>query len=192
MGRILLGVVIGILLIAGCGFYYFTSGMAPAAATAPPMPFERYFAGRALHARIRREAPKTVPIQATPENLLAGAQIFKQDCSFCHGLPNAPASPEGRGMYPHAPQLFTRRGMVTDDPPGVTFWKVSNGIRLTGMPSFQRVLTEQQIWQVALLLRNADKLPADASAALAPAPATPSPAAPPAKPMTMPMGKGKK
>jgi thiosulfate dehydrogenase len=192
MGRFLLGVIIGILLLAGCGYYYFTSGTAPVAATAQPMPFERYFAGRALHARLSNEAPKTVPIQATPDNLLAGAQIYKQNCAFCHGLPNAQASPEGRGMFPHAPQLFTRRGMVTDDPPGVTFWKVSNGIRLSGMPSFQSELTEQQMWQVALMLRNADKLPADASAALAPAPATPAPAAAPAKPMTMPMGKGKK
>ena len=27
-------------------------------------------------------------------------------------------------MFPHAPQLFTPRGMVTDDPAGVTYWKV--------------------------------------------------------------------
>ena len=31
---------------------------------------------------------------------------------------------------------------------GVTYWKVKNGIRLTGMPSFQKALTEQQMWRV--------------------------------------------
>jgi hypothetical protein len=34
---------------------------------------------------------------------------------------------------------------------------VSNGIRLTGMPSYKGVLTDTEIWQVSLLLANADK-----------------------------------
>jgi thiosulfate dehydrogenase len=46
---------------------------------------------------------------------------------------------------------------VTDDPPGETYWKVANGIRLTGMPSYRSVLTDTQMWQVSLLLANADK-----------------------------------
>ncbi len=54
---------------------------------------------------------------------------------------------------------------VSDDPPGETFWKVSNGIRLTGMPAFKNILSETQIWQVSLLLANADKpLPPEALA----------------------------
>ncbi len=52
---------------------------------------------------------------------------------------------------------------VTDDPPGETYWKVANGIRLTGMPSFKSVLTDTEMWQVSLLLANADKpLPPEA------------------------------
>jgi hypothetical protein len=46
---------------------------------------------------------------------------------------------------------------VSDDPPGETFWKVANGIRLSGMPSYKEVLTETQMWQVSVLLANADK-----------------------------------
>jgi thiosulfate dehydrogenase len=167
MGKFIFGIIIGFCLVFGGAFLYFTTGMAPVAATAQPMPFERYFAHRALHAKIGREAPKTVPIRATAANLLAGARVYAHNCAFCHGMPSAEPSPEGRGMFPRAPQLFTRRGMVTDDPPGVTFWKVKNGIRLTGMPSFERALTDQQVWQVSLLLRNADKLPPEVTAALA-------------------------
>jgi thiosulfate dehydrogenase len=51
--------------------------------------------------------------------------------------------------------------MVTDDPAGETYWKVSNGIRMTGMPSFHQSLSETQMWQVSLLLANADKVPAN-------------------------------
>jgi mono/diheme cytochrome c family protein len=52
---------------------------------------------------------------------------------------------------------------VSDDPPGETYWKVDNGIRLTGMPAFKGVLTDAQIWQVSLLAASADKpLPPEA------------------------------
>ena len=65
-------------------------------------------------------------------------------------------------MYPWTPQLWQTHGAhhvvgVSDDPAGATYWKVSNGIRLTGMPSFQHVLTPTEMWQVSVLLANADK-----------------------------------
>jgi thiosulfate dehydrogenase len=61
-------------------------------------------------------------------------------------------------MYPKPPQLFKAHG-VTDDPVGETYWKVANGIRLTGMPAYTNALSETEMWQVSLVLANADKLP---------------------------------
>ena len=55
---------------------------------------------------------------------------------------------------------------VTDDPPAETFWKVANGIRLTGMPGFKQSLSETQMWQISLMLANADKLPRSVTALL--------------------------
>jgi mono/diheme cytochrome c family protein len=69
-------------------------------------------------------------------------------------------------MFPIPPQLWEKDEMVTDDPAGVTYWKVSNGIRMTGMPAFGETLTPTQMWQISLLLAKADKLPAQAQAAL--------------------------
>jgi len=46
------------------------------------------------------------------------------------------------------------------------FWKVANGIRLTGMPGFNGSLSTGQLWQVTLLLSNANKLPAKVQSAL--------------------------
>ena len=40
---------------------------------------------------------------------------------------------------------------VSDDEPGETYWKVANGIRLSGMPAYTHILTETQMWQVSLL-----------------------------------------
>jgi mono/diheme cytochrome c family protein len=55
---------------------------------------------------------------------------------------------------------------VTDDPPGETYWKAANGIRLTGMPAYKGSLSDTQLWQVSLMLANADKLPPPAKAAV--------------------------
>jgi mono/diheme cytochrome c family protein len=71
-------------------------------------------------------------------------------------------------MFPNAPQLWikTKNGTVgvSDDPVGETYWKVKNGIRLSGMPAYGKALSDTQIWQVSLLLSMADKpLPAEAA-----------------------------
>lgn len=67
---------------------------------------------------------------------------------------------------------------MTDDEPGETYWKVANGIRLTGMPGFNQQLSTTEMWQVSLLLANADKLTDPVKAVLAnPNAASPSPEA---------------
>jgi mono/diheme cytochrome c family protein len=60
-------------------------------------------------------------------------------------------------MAPKPPQLFKGTG-VTDDESWESYWKVESGIRMTGMPGFKDHLTETQIWQVAQLVKNADKI----------------------------------
>ncbi len=176
MKKFLIGLVTGILLMP-FGFYlYCRSGHAPVATASAPMPLERFFAKTALHATIRREAPKTVPFPATADNLFGGVMVYRQNCAFCHSLPNQRPSPASRGMFPRPPELFSQRGMVTNDPAGVTYWKVKNGIRLTGMPGFSQSLSNLQMWQVSLLLKHANRLPATVAAALNSAPSGSQPA----------------
>ena len=174
--RFLIGLVIGLLLVPIGGFCYLHYGNPPVTVADGPLPFEKEVVHMPLHARIAKEMPRTVPIQPTPENLTAGAQIYRQNCAFCHGLNNQ-NSTVAPHMNPSAPQLWHAHGSenivgVSDDPPGETYWKVANGIRLTGMPSFEQVLSSTQMWQVSLLLKNADKeLPAPVSQILnSPAP----------------------
>ncbi len=179
MRNFLIGLLIGVTIVPLGVLVYFLSGSAPVATSAPPMPFERVLANGALHATIGKEKPATVPIAADESNFLAGAQIYQEDCAVCHGVPGAEQNPIARGMFPKPPHLFRGKG-VTDDEPQETYWKVANGIRLTGMPAFKQSLSESQLWQVSLLLANADKLSAPVKQALAPPPgqSTPVPAAP--------------
>ena len=185
--KFIAGLVLGIILVPVLVYFYFTGGSAPVATTDPDMPFESLLARKAQHARIDKEMPKNVPIQATEANYLAGAELYKQDCAVCHGLPLAPKTAIATGMYPHPPQLLQGKG-VTDDEPGETYWKIFNGFRLTGMPGFSKSLNETQMWQMSLLLTNADKLPASVKAALVAPPVVPAaaPGVPPAPSATTP------
>jgi thiosulfate dehydrogenase len=169
MKYFVLGLLVGLLILPLVGAFYVMTGRLPAAATDHSLPFEKKIAHLALNARIHREAPDRDVSGLSTADLVAGAEIYNKDCAFCHGLPQQPASPEGRAMFPRAPQLFIHGG-VTDDPAGETYWKVDNGIRLSGMPSFHAALTGDQMWQVTALLNRADKLPPEALAALNPAP----------------------
>jgi len=161
-----LGVIVGMVLVPLCGYVYFGSGAVPVATSAAPMPFETMLAHKALDARIAKEMPTSVPIQADDANLIAGAQVYRHHCGICHGLPGQPEGGFAKGMFPHPPKLTEGKG-VTDDEPGETYWKVANGIRLSGMPSFQPSLSETEMWQVSLLAAHADKLPQAAKDILA-------------------------
>lgn len=167
MIRFLLGVVIGVVLVPAAVLAWFRMGHVPVAVADPPLPQEQLLTGVPLHARIDREMVKNPPIQPTEENLVAGAHIYGEQCAVCHGYYDKPSS-FGRNMFPDAPPLWEKHHNgevvgVSDDPPGETYWKVVNGIRLSGMPSYKKILSDQEIWQVSVLLANANKpLPPDA------------------------------
>jgi thiosulfate dehydrogenase len=157
MRKFAVGVLLGIAVTIFGLILYFATGLAPVSTSAPEMPFEKRLAKMALHARLRREMPSVVSIKDDDANLAAGAKLYRENCSVCHGLPQQPASSVARGMFPPPPQLFVKT--VTHDPPGEIYWKTRNGIRLTGMPGFERSLTDPELWQVSLVLKHTDALP---------------------------------
>src|SRR4051794_8662446 len=163
--KFLLGMIAGILLIALIGFIYIGQGYAPVATSAPMLPLERTLTHMALRARIGKEAPTGSPVSVGEDNLAAGARIYGEHCAVCHGMQDDSKTAIAKGMFPRPPLLLHGKG-VTDDPVGESFWKVKNGIRLTGMPAFVGSLSESEMWQVSLLLANADKLSPAVTAAL--------------------------
>jgi thiosulfate dehydrogenase len=187
MFRFLLGLIFGVLLVLLAAFGWLSFGHVPVAVADPPLPQERLITGVPLHSRIDHEMVKTPPIQPSEANFIAGARIYTEQCAACHGYYDKPSS-FGKDMFPDAPPLWEKHPDdnvvgVSDDPPGETYWKVANGIRLSGMPSYKKTLAENEMWQVSLLLANADKpLPPEAMYLLrgnSPVPpVTPAPAAP--------------
>jgi thiosulfate dehydrogenase len=194
--KFIVGVIVGIVIVPVVLIIYLVSGFAPTAATDKPLPFETWIAGKALQERIQKEAPVRDLSSITAADLLAGADTYKKDCAVCHGLPDQPAAAIGDGMFPPAPQLMQPpRPRPGGPPPGGRapemgergpsgpgrggprpngdFWRVKNGIRLTGMPSFEKTLSDDQMWQVVALLQHRRNMPPEVKAALE---STPEPA----------------
>ncbi len=142
------------------GYVVLRNGLIPANADASPSWLETWVASTSLDATLDCEAPKGAnPVALTDANLIAGIELYRENCAICHGTAKgeASASPVARGEYPRPPQLATDG--VEDDPEGFSYWKIKHGIRWTGMPSWGGTLTDQQIWTLALFLKHMDKLP---------------------------------
>ena len=169
---ILCSFLAGLLVFPLAIYLYLAFGHPPVASSDKPFLFERQLAHIPLNARIHRDMPASSPFPASGQNLIVGAGIYQDKCEMCHGVQGEPSA-MGRDMYPSAPQLWQKKKSgavgVSDDPVGETYWKIKNGIRLTGMPAYGTVLSERELWQVSLLLSNADKpLPPEAAKMVGP------------------------
>jgi len=159
MWRFLGGFVAAIILVALGAFVTVWFGLIPAGADVKQGKFEHWAARRSLHVAIDRGMPQP-PYPGDPGSdttLAAGAKLYIANCSACHGT-GSEESTIAKGMYIKPPQFSTDG--VDDDPEGETYWKIEHGIRFSAMPSFKKILTEQQIWQIAAFLkRPSDQLP---------------------------------
>jgi mono/diheme cytochrome c family protein len=178
---LIVGTLLGVLLVAAGVYFYFSTGRAPVATSAPPMPLERKLAKMGLHAYLDKLPHPEPQVPADETNLIAGAKVYKEQCAVCHGLPGEAKSAISTGMFPKPPELFHGTG-VTDDDAWESYWKVENGIRMTGMPGFKDRLTEPQIWQVTVLVKNADKMTEAVRKELAAGTSTPMEMAMPSSP----------
>jgi thiosulfate dehydrogenase len=158
MKGFVLGIVITLLALAGGAYLFVTRGGISMDTTAPPLPLEKTVAKMALRASIGTAVDQKNPLPFNDDAMLAGARTYKQNCAVCHGVPGQAPTAISKGMFPDPPQLFEKRGMVTDDLEGETFWKVTHGIRLSGMPGFSSTLSDTERWQVTTLISHADRL----------------------------------
>jgi mono/diheme cytochrome c family protein len=83
------------------------------------------------------------PFVGQPDAIAAGAKLFRQNCSTCHGG-------EAKGME-NRPNLHSER--IRASTPGELEWLLKNGSMRNGMPSWSR-LPEQQRWQIVAFLKS--------------------------------------
>jgi thiosulfate dehydrogenase len=152
------------LVLVVVGFVAVRTGLMPANADATPGRIETWVAKRSLHATLDREGrPLQNPLPTNDSTLTQGVRLYGTYCAVCHGTSDGKASAVARGLYQHAPQFA--KDDVTDDPVGITYWKITHGIRFTGMPAFDSTLTINERWAIATFLLRQDSLTPNAAAA---------------------------
>lgn len=159
-GKVVLGFILGIVVVIAGVYAYLQWGSPPVATADEPFPFEKAIVSVPLDARIKKQL-KQPPFGVSEDVYEGGAKVYREQCASCHGTPGTDVK-FAKYMYPQAPQLWKKHARgnvvgVSDDEPGETYWKVANGIRLTGMPAYNHVLSDTEMWQVSLLLKNADQ-----------------------------------
>jgi mono/diheme cytochrome c family protein len=156
MRGFVLGILFTLIVLAVGIDWYAKTGHVNFEADQQPSNFERRFAMSAVDAstdRRARDMKNAVP--ANEENVVAGAQIYLHHCAGCHGTPSNPDSQFASSFNPPVPQFFKR---APDMPDYKNFYIVQHGTRWTGMPAWEKTLSEREMWQVVTFLGHVDKL----------------------------------
>jgi mono/diheme cytochrome c family protein len=157
MGKFILGVIVTLLVLVLSGLGFAMLGFFPTAANVEPPHMERHFAMGAVDASMERHAPRvTNPLTPTDQNLEDGMKLYTMNCSLCHGGLDRKPSALASSFYPPPPNLISD---PPDDPEWHIFYTIRTGVRYTGMPAWDKTLTEQDMWKITQLLSHLDKLP---------------------------------
>ncbi|HEV8525367.1 MAG TPA: cytochrome c [Terriglobales bacterium] len=93
------------------------------------------------------------PTPNTPEVIKQGAEHFQHHCQICHGLDgHATGVPFAQKMDPPVPDLGAKE--IQDYTDGQLKWIIENGIAPSGMPGWQGILDEEEMWQMVRYIRN--------------------------------------
>jgi mono/diheme cytochrome c family protein len=91
------------------------------------------------------------PLLPTESNLSTARHIYADECAQCHGERGKGDGPEARTHLPLPADLTDAKRMATVTD-GEIFYQITEGRR--PMPSFKRRLTQDQRWQLVLLVRS--------------------------------------
>jgi mono/diheme cytochrome c family protein len=90
-----------------------------------------------------KERGRQNPFDSEQNAIAAGAKLFRQNCSSCHG-------DDAMGQSKH-PSLHSDH--IRAATPGQLEWILKNGSMKNGMPSWSK-LPEQQRWQIVSFLKS--------------------------------------
>ena len=94
------------------------------------------------------------PVDATPQNLQDGRDVFLARCENCHGHDASGLTPMGQSLYPRVPDLRSPRTQNLTD--GEIHYIIETGVELTGMPAWGNPHQAQgdDSWKLVLFLRS--------------------------------------
>ncbi len=91
-----------------------------------------------------RAARKKNPIPADANSIAAGRTVYTKECFSCHGTTGKGDGPAAKDLEKSAGDLSNPK--MWDQTDGALFWKITTGRK--PMASYEKLLTEQQRWNV--------------------------------------------
>lgn len=153
-GKGVLGFLLGAAVAAGGGYLYLHSTPHPAEVTPPAssLPIDHTRPVQPTPTPGPPPSPRVAPFGISEDVFESGARQYAARCASCHGTPQKDA-----GSIPPAKQLWrAARKSVAAQTPSDIYNEIAAGMPAQGMPAYAHTLTETQIWQIALLLKNAN------------------------------------
>ena len=146
--RIAIAVVFVVIAAAGAMYEWIVPGLS-SARTVPPK-LEIAMATWLLHQSVPAAARSaTNPLGLDAADIVAGRDLFRENCEVCHAYDGSGRTRIGSREYPHAPPLRVAARSMSD---GEVFYHIRNGIRNTGMPAWD--MPDRQIWQLVTYIRR--------------------------------------
>jgi len=148
---------LAIIVVVGAAIFFF-GGFYDVAATEEDPGIVNWALVKVRMASVTRYAGVTPAVNLDdPAIVQAGARAFAaRGCVSCHGAPGAPWQKFSEGLRPDPPDL---NEVGPQREPGQLFWVIKNGIKLTGMPSFQLAgVEDKEIWSLVAYVKKLPKV----------------------------------
>ncbi len=92
------------------------------------------------------------PIPATDASIARGAELYANSCAVCHGDTGFGDGVAGKSLDPPPANLHEDHVQILTD--GAMFAVIHNGVEGTGMPAFEGVIEEDDIWNLVNFIRT--------------------------------------
>ena len=135
------------------------SGLYNVGATNPHWPLTHWILETARTRSIQAHAKGIVAPSGLddPAKVVIGTEHFAAHCAICHGAPGVPPGDIAHGLYPPPPDLT---GIARTYTPAELFWILKNGIKSTGMPSWNDH-GDDELWATVAFLEKLPRMSED-------------------------------
>jgi mono/diheme cytochrome c family protein len=150
--KVLVGFILCLIMLAIGGVIYIYSGTYDVSALNRDEGVTRWILETTMDNSVKRHA-KTIEIPSLDDStmILRGYAHYSRMCG-CHGSPGRESN---RAYNPEPPELYKT---ASEWEPNELFWIVKNGIKMTGMPSFAKRSSDEEIWDMVAFLRILPKV----------------------------------
>lgn len=140
--------VVAALIVIGLAVMY--SGAYNVAASTPHSELGRWMFRTTMENSVRSRAEGLQAPAFTDAQVGEGAGHYTDMCEGCHGAPGVEPGEIAKGMRPAPPDLAKAAG---DWNAPELFWIIKHGIKMTGMPAWGEVDSDDELWKVVAFVQ---------------------------------------